>query len=57
MSDWEVPEPKWPVPELEDEYRAEPFTPEPTAGEIMAGSRIMDRIDGDTWREVMRRVV
>lgn len=54
MSDWEVPEPKWLVPELEDEYQPEPFQ---SPGQIMDGSRIMDRIDEAQMREIMRRVI
>lgn len=55
MSDWEQPEPKWLVPELGEEYRALPFEPEPSAGEIMAGSSVMDRLDQaklDVLREI-----
>lgn len=43
-SNWEQPEPKWLVPELADDYQAEPFAPEPTPREIMQGSSIMDRL-------------
>lgn len=52
MSNWELPEPKYIVPELEDEYRAEPFTPEPSPGEIMRGSSIMDRLDHATAEQM-----
>lgn len=55
MSDWEIPEPKWLVPELSDEYQAEPFTPQPTPGEVMAGSSVMDRLEAaklDVLREL-----
>ena len=51
MSDWEIREPKWLVPELDDEYRAEPFTPEPTP-QAPHGSSIMERLDAATMKQL-----
>lgn len=48
-----TPEPRDIPEELGDEYRAESYTPEPTASQIMAGSRIMDRLN-DADRETLR---